>query len=102
MAVIFGAATGDRDAREMPLPVRDQDGDAEVLLTAAKELAYELAEFGPAKVEEALVRFVQAARRHGADALLGSIVLDRSQPDVVRQRAFAAVHRQLARQVGEV
>jgi hypothetical protein len=101
MAVTSEATMGDHDVREMPPPVREHDGDAEAVLAAATELAYELAESGPARIEEELVRFVQAARRHGADAWLGSIVLDRSQPDVARQRAFAAVHRQVARQVGE-
>jgi hypothetical protein len=95
------ATPGDVGVREKPLPVRDQGGDAESLLAAAEELAFEFAEFGPARIEEELKRFVRAAQRHGADATLGAIVLDRSQPDVARQRAFGAVHRQVARQVGE-
>jgi hypothetical protein len=77
------------------------DPGAASLLAAARDLAYEFAEFGSAGIEEELVRFVQAARRHGADAQLGSIVLDRSEPDVTRQRAFGAMHHQVARQIGE-
>jgi hypothetical protein len=93
------ATTGDLDVREKPQSVRDCA--AEALAAAAEELAIELAESGPARIEAELERFVQAAQRHGADAMLGSVVLDRKQPDVVRQRAFGSLHRQVARQVGE-
>ena len=99
MAGNIKATTGDLDAWERPPPVRDRDAGS--LLAAAEELAFELAESGPARIEDELERFVRAAQRHGADAMLGSVVLDRRQPDVVRQRAFGAVHRQVARQVGE-
>ncbi|HYJ69668.1 MAG TPA: hypothetical protein VEX15_18600 [Nocardioidaceae bacterium] len=71
------------------------------LLAAAGDLAFEFAEVGPSRIEEDLVRFVQTAQLHGADALLGSIVLDRSRPDVVRQRAFGTMHHQVARQIGK-
>jgi hypothetical protein len=71
------------------------------LLAEVGDLAFEFAEFGSARIEEDLVRFVQAAQRHGADALLASIVLDRSRPDVARQRAFGKLHHQVARQIGK-
>lgn len=76
------------------------DPGAAALLAAARDIACEFAEFGSAEIEEELVRFVQAARRHGADALLVTIVLDRSESDVARQRAFGAMHHQVARQIG--
>jgi ribosomal protein S18 acetylase RimI-like enzyme len=60
-------------------------------------LASELAESGPSRIEDELVRFVERALRSGADPLLGSIVLDRGQPDVTRQRAFGAMHQQVVR-----
>jgi DNA-binding NarL/FixJ family response regulator len=77
------------------------DSAAAALLATARDLAYEFAEYGSAGIEDELVRFVQAARRHGADALLGTIVLDRRESDVARQRAFGAMHRQVARQIGQ-
>ncbi len=80
----------------------DLDPGAGSLLAAARDLAYEFAEFGSAGIEDELVRFVQAAGRHGADALLGSIVLDRSEPGIARQRAFGTMHHQVARQIAEV
>jgi hypothetical protein len=70
------------------------------VLAAAEDLAYEFAEVGPTRIEDELVRFVEAARCHGADPLLGSIVLDRTAPDVVRQRAFGAMRHQVAGQFG--
>jgi hypothetical protein len=77
------------------------DGVAASVLAVAEDLAYDVAERGPARVESELVRFVHAAQRHGADVLLGSIVLDRSEPEVTRQRAFGAMHHQVARQIGD-
>lgn len=64
---------------------------------AASDLALELAESGPARIEDELARFVRAARRYGVDPLLGSIVLDRGEPHVIRQRAFGTMHQQVAR-----
>jgi hypothetical protein len=93
----------DAPASESSVGVRvGLDPGAVSLLAAARDLAYQFAEFGSAGIEEELVRFVQAAGRHGADALLGSIVLDRREPDVARQRAFGAMHLQVARQIAEV
>lgn len=66
---------------------------------AAADLAYELAESGPVGLEDELTRFVRAARRYGVDPLLGGIVLDRGEPSVTRQRAFGALHQQVARLV---
>jgi hypothetical protein len=77
------------------------DPDDASVLAAARDLAYELAEFGPSRIEDDLVQFVRAAGGLGVDPVLGSIVLDRSQPDVARQRAFGAMHHQVARQIGE-
>lgn len=74
--------------------------DSTPLLAAAGDLAVEFATSGSGRIEAELVRFVDAAQRLGADALLGSIVLDRSEPDVVRQRAFGAMHRQVAGPLG--
>ncbi|MGH3454142.1 MAG: hypothetical protein ACRDPQ_17430 [Nocardioidaceae bacterium] len=76
------------------------DPDRASLLAAAGDLAVEFAASGSGRIEAELVRFVDAAQRLGADALLGSIVLDRSEPDVVRQRAFGAMHRQVAGLIG--
>jgi GNAT superfamily N-acetyltransferase len=66
------------------------------LATRTTNLAAELAESGPTKIEDELTRFVEAALRLGADPLLAAIVLDRGLSDVVRQRAFGAVHEQVA------
>ena len=82
------------------LRVGREPGAVSVLATA-DELAYRLAEFGPTRVEDDLARFVPAAQRHGADPMLGSVVLDSNAPDVARQRAFGAMHRQVARRVIE-
>jgi GNAT superfamily N-acetyltransferase len=71
------------------------------LRAPASDLARQLAETGPSEIEDELTRFVSAALRHGADPLLGSIVLDRSQPDVTRQRAFGALHQQFAQRIEE-
>lgn len=79
----------------------DPEPNAVAVLATADDLAYRIAEFGPAKFEEELARFVRAAQRLGADPVLGSVVLDRSAPDVTRQRAFGAMHRQVAQRVLE-
>jgi GNAT superfamily N-acetyltransferase len=70
---------------------------AESLKAAAGDLAFQLAESGPTGVEDELARFVRAARRYGVDPLLGSIVLDRGESSVTRQRAFGTLHQQVAR-----
>lgn len=82
-------------------PQIGREADDSSVLAAAEALAYELAEHGPARIEDDLARFVPAAERLGADARLGSIVLDRRRPDVVRQRAFGTMHNQVARLIGE-
>lgn len=111
----------DLEVHEKPLPAPERDRDVEgaprrgnsgvglrarldpatsSLGAPASDLAFELAEFGPTKIQDELVRFVRAAQRYGADPLLVSIILDRSEPDVTRQRAFGMVHFQVARQIG--
>jgi len=79
----------------------DPEPSTAAVLATADDLAHRIAELGPARFEEELMRFVQAARRLGADQVLGSVVLDRSAPDVTRQRAFGVLHRQLARRAVE-
>ena len=79
----------------------DPQPSAVAVLVTADDLAYRIAELGPARFEEELARFVQAARRLGADQVFGSVVLDRSAPDVTRQRAFGALHHQVARRAVE-
>lgn len=64
---------------------------------AASDLAFRLAESGPVEIEDELARFVRAARRYGVDPLLGSIVLDRTESSVTRQRAFGTLHQQVVR-----
>jgi hypothetical protein len=79
----------------------DPEPSAVAVLATADDLAYRIAELGPARFEAELARFVQAAQCLGADPVLGSVVLDRSAPDVTRQRAFGVLHRQLARRAVE-
>ena len=63
----------------------------------AADLAFRMAEAGPSGIEDEVTRFVRAAQRYGVDPLLGSIVLDRAEPSVTRQRAFGTLHQQVAR-----
>lgn len=92
----------DRPADRNPPLVIPLDPDASSLRASASNLAHQLAEFGPTNLEAALIRFVHAAQRYGADWLLGSIILDRSEPDVVRQRAFGRLHQLLDRSAREL
>ena len=88
--------------RESSVVLRaEPESSAVAVLATADGLAYRIAELGPARFEEELARFVLAAQRLGADPVLGSVVLDRSAPDVTRQRAFGALHRQVARRAVE-
>ncbi len=59
------------------------------------ELAERVATLGPAAVEPELQRFIREARRHNATLLLVAILADRTQPEVVRQRAFGRLHAEL-------
>jgi hypothetical protein len=92
----------DTPVQESSVGLRVRPGtSATAVLATAEVLAWRLAEYGPARCEEELARFVQAAQRHGADPLLGSVVLDRNAPAVTRQRAFGTLHRQVARRAVE-
>ena len=92
----------DTPVQESTVGLRLRPGtSATAVLATAEVLAWRLAEYGPGRCEAELARFVEAAQRHGADPLLGSVVLDRSAPAVTRQRAFGALHRQVARRAIE-
>ncbi len=72
-------------------PVRmdlELDLDLDVLATA-------LADDGPATHEAAIAIVVARARRVGIALPALDVLADRTRPDVMRQRAFAAVHRAL-------
>ena len=59
------------------------------------DLAERVATLGPAAVEPELQRFIREARRHNATLMLVAILADRTQPEVVRQRAFGRLHAEL-------
>lgn len=59
------------------------------------DLADRLASLGPAAVEEELSRFIEHARERGVTPLLLSILTDRAEPDIVRQRAFGRIVAEL-------
>jgi hypothetical protein len=54
-------------------------------------LGRRLAEAGPTSVEPHLSRFVATALRHGVAPAPAHVVADRTQPAIVRSRAFFAV-----------
>ena len=62
------------------------------------DLAGRLAQNGAAALEAELARFVDRARTLGASPVLLSILADREQPDVARQRAFGRIVTIAARQ----
>jgi hypothetical protein len=60
------------------------------------DLASELAANGPAATRDDLTRFVELAAASGATPSLLSVLADRDQPDVARQRAFGRLAVELA------
>jgi hypothetical protein len=60
------------------------------------ELASQLAANGPAATHDDLTRFVELAAASGATPSLLSVLADRHQPDVARQRAFGRLAVELA------
>ena len=60
------------------------------------DLAGRLAQNGAAALEAELARFVDHARTLGASPVLLSILEDREQPDVARQRAFGRIVTEIA------
>ena len=60
------------------------------------DLAGRLAQNGAAALEAELARFVDHARTLGASPVLLSILADREQPDVARQRAFGRIVTEIA------
>ena len=68
-----------------------------ILEPTLDELATALAEDGPAAHEAAVAVVVARARRSGIALPALDLLADLDRPDVLRQRAFAAVHRALVR-----
>ncbi len=63
--------------------------------TNPDEFASQLACDGPNALEPELRRFVDSALRRGASPLLASTLADRTEPAVVRQRAFGRLLTEL-------
>ena len=63
----------------------------------ADGVAHRVAEAGPGAVESDLARLVATALDRAVVPPLARLVADRTQPDVVRSRAFGHVARHLAR-----
>jgi hypothetical protein len=61
-----------------------------------QELAHQLVERGPRALEVWLAEFVRVASAEGVDPVLLAVLADRTEPDVVRQRAFGRAAVQLA------
>jgi hypothetical protein len=55
------------------------------------DLADRLATHGPRAVDRELARLVEHARRHPVTPVLLTILADRDQPDVARERAFGRI-----------
>jgi hypothetical protein len=64
------------------------------------DLAGRLAQHGAAALEAELARFVDRARALGASPVLLSILADRDQPDVARQRAWGRMALEIAARQG--
>ena len=60
------------------------------------EVAHRLAEAGPAAVEPELARLVAAALERDVVPPLARLVADRTQPGIVRSRAFGRLAQHLA------
>lgn len=73
-----------------------------ICLRELDELAHRLAELGPEAVERELAELADAAACEGVDPVLTSVIRDRHEPSVVRQRAFAKVNAQRRRRLDVV
>jgi hypothetical protein len=82
-------------ARDTTVPAHGAGQDRSQAMPYPK-LADRVATDGPAALEHELRRLIRDARRHRVTPLLVTILADRSQPDIARQRAFGRVLAELA------
>ena len=83
-------------ARNWTVPAHGAEHDQSQPVPYA-ELAERLATHGPAALDSELGRLIRDARRHGVTPLLVTILVDPTQPDVARQRAFGRILAELER-----